>query len=452
MALTTEQVISTKRAAEERLLAIPGVHAVGVGHKTTGGRDTGELCIAVFVVEKKPLAEIPDAERIPPEVDGVPVDVVETPQATRHADTSKYRPVKGGCQIEIASGLSLIDGTLGCLVKITDSGKTALLTNEHVVETLGPNGIVTQPSATCNCCDCCPAAIANLTKKVLSSDLDGATCTLQSSIKWDASIIDIGGVQGTATVALQQAVRKRGRTTLLTNGTVGFLDLSGTRTDGWKYTGQIGINPSGSNPFSSPGDSGSVVVDASVNVVGLLWGGNDDNMGFASPIANAVAQLGIQILTSTAVAVAASEDRANREVLARAVEREVGASAKGRQIIAFYERHAAEVNALVNRNWRVTAVWHRNSGPEIARAVLAVASQPEDVLPAELDGRPLGACIDDVVAALMKYGSEELRRDLVRLNPHVERFAGLSYARALEELDAISREEAAEGFMTDLAS
>src|SRR5260370_15256882 len=57
-----------------------GVHAVGVGAKIVGGKDTGELGIAVFVEKKKRREELAEGEVVPSEIDGVKTDVVETPR------------------------------------------------------------------------------------------------------------------------------------------------------------------------------------------------------------------------------------------------------------------------------------------------------------------------------------------------------------------------------------
>jgi hypothetical protein len=59
----------------QSLLAIPGVTAVALGHKITEGRDTGKHAVVVFVSRKR--ADVPEAERVPSEVGGMPTDVVE---------------------------------------------------------------------------------------------------------------------------------------------------------------------------------------------------------------------------------------------------------------------------------------------------------------------------------------------------------------------------------------
>ena len=62
---------AVKRSIEDSLLAIPGVTGV----------DIEDGAIVAFVEEKKPLAELPEDERIPSRVDGVRIRVREmTPE------------------------------------------------------------------------------------------------------------------------------------------------------------------------------------------------------------------------------------------------------------------------------------------------------------------------------------------------------------------------------------
>jgi hypothetical protein len=72
-----DQVLKVKEDAETRLRTLPGVHAVGIGKKVVAGEPTGELCIAVFLVAKKPLDRLTPQEIVPPEIEGVRTDVVE---------------------------------------------------------------------------------------------------------------------------------------------------------------------------------------------------------------------------------------------------------------------------------------------------------------------------------------------------------------------------------------
>ena len=74
-----DQILKIKEDAESKLRSLPGVHAVGIGKKSVGGKFTNDLAITVFVTEKKPLDQLSPAEVIPAEIDGVKTDVVQTP-------------------------------------------------------------------------------------------------------------------------------------------------------------------------------------------------------------------------------------------------------------------------------------------------------------------------------------------------------------------------------------
>jgi hypothetical protein len=120
----------------------------------------------------------------------------------------------------------------------------------------------------------------------------------------DASVVDIGKVAGKAVAAVGMAVQKRGRTTAHTFGDVASTDFTvsinygdGLGVHVLKH--QIRITPDTSrNPkFSDHGDSGSVVMDSSRNVVGLLFAGaNDGSATFANPIQAALDELNVDLV------------------------------------------------------------------------------------------------------------------------------------------------------------
>jgi hypothetical protein len=127
--------------------------------------------------------------------------------------------------------------------------------------------------------------------------------------------VDIGDVAGTATAAQETAVRKRGRTTELTFGTVDDTNLTvtipyGAGVGSVTLTDQIGIDAdAGQNAsFGRSGDSGSVVVDAERRVVGLYFAGSveetdsDGNViapegayGIANPIQDVLDALNVDM-------------------------------------------------------------------------------------------------------------------------------------------------------------
>lgn len=60
---------------EDRLMRFPNVVGVSEGTRVRGGVDTGEPCLVVYVTHKVPPAELGEADVLPSELDGVPVDV-----------------------------------------------------------------------------------------------------------------------------------------------------------------------------------------------------------------------------------------------------------------------------------------------------------------------------------------------------------------------------------------
>lgn len=67
------QAVKARHA--NQLMSVPGVVSVGVGLRQQSGRLTDEVAIIVMVGEKAPPGKVPAAERLPAQLDGVPVDV-----------------------------------------------------------------------------------------------------------------------------------------------------------------------------------------------------------------------------------------------------------------------------------------------------------------------------------------------------------------------------------------
>lgn len=66
-----------RQAHEAELLRMTNVVGVGVGLRTRGGRRQREVALVVMVRQKVPRAMLAEADVLPVEIDGVPVDVVE---------------------------------------------------------------------------------------------------------------------------------------------------------------------------------------------------------------------------------------------------------------------------------------------------------------------------------------------------------------------------------------
>ena len=304
-----------KATAEKDLLKIPGVNAVDVGFKYVNGKKTDEIAIRVHVTKKKD--KVPANEKIPAEINGIKTDVIEGTYEAQlvakkqvvnvdaQADTNTYRPLQGGVSIgpNRSVGGFIYAGTLGCFVKDNATGKALMLSNFHVMcidNTWHVGDIMDQPSLidTGTAAD----AVGTLNRAVLSAHVDGAVANINAGVSYQATIADIGNIAGTGTAALGDAVRKRGRTTGLTYGTVDGINGTanvnygpaiGTKT----LTNQIFIAPDTSHNamFSDHGDSGSAIVNASNHVVGLLFAGGP-SLTIANPIAFVQSELNVTVI------------------------------------------------------------------------------------------------------------------------------------------------------------
>ncbi len=75
---TMGEVRRIKERHEAELLGKKGVIGCAIGYKYVDGKKTDELCIVVYVKEKKPEEKLKKRDIIPKTIEGVLVDVVES--------------------------------------------------------------------------------------------------------------------------------------------------------------------------------------------------------------------------------------------------------------------------------------------------------------------------------------------------------------------------------------
>lgn len=316
---TLNELISIKQRVEAQFLSRPGVTGVDVGYKETGGVRTDTVAIRIHVAEKK--KRVPADEMVPKDVEGAVTDVLERryePQVASkqvtvglQADTVHYSALEGGISIGPSRAVNgfVFAGTLGAVVVDNVSGQHAALTNFHVAcvdSTWQVGDRQVQPSRIDTGVP--PGSeFGAISRAMITSNVDGAVLSIDGGRANSATIVDIGTVRGTKPAALGMAVRKRGRTTLLTYGTVDGLagtvnvdygDGIGVRT----LSNQISVaSDTTRNPlFSDHGDSGSVVVDVSGYVIGLLFAGSGTST-VVNPIAAVQSELNISVLVGKAL-------------------------------------------------------------------------------------------------------------------------------------------------------
>lgn len=307
------ELVAIKERVEAEYLARPGVTGIDVGYKVVGGVQTDEVAIRVHVAKKK--ASVPKAQLVPASIDGAVTDVLERTyelQVVREpmdfsaqADTTHYATLQGGISMgpSRAIGGFVFAGTLGAIVTDNVSGKKAAVTNFHVAcvdsgWSVGDRQV--QPSRVDT--GTVPGdEFGAILRAVLSSHVDGAVISIDAGETTAGTIVDIGTVNGTKPATLGMVVRKRGRTTGLTHGSVDGLSLSvsvdyGDGLGVHVLTDQVSIaTDTAQNPlFSDHGDSGSVIVDSTGAVVALLFAGSGTNT-VGNPIASVLSELNIAI-------------------------------------------------------------------------------------------------------------------------------------------------------------
>ncbi|MCU0301640.1 MAG: S1 family peptidase [Candidatus Nanopelagicales bacterium] len=376
-----------KSEARDRLLAIPGVHMVGIGYKRRGGAITDELALVVFVDRKLPPGEVKAGWMVPAEVAvtgpggermTVITDVVERARPVEYphlADGSlagRVRPVPGGRSIQGGLG----GGTLGGWVWDDRNDAPVLLSNRHVLGTTA-GGDVFQPWGS-------SVAADRIADNVRTGTLDATIAAPSSSAHVLYEIEGVGpGVYETTTAVLGMAVEKSGATTEHTTGQVVVVNLS---TGHAGSTNDFEVHPDPGQPrFAYFGDSGSLIVERThptgatwKRVVGLLWGGDPpEGNAYGHQIEDVFADLGLTTVCAGALADivdslfartfaelpparigrpgadAIGLTVARQRGLARDLEREIGQTRRGARLVKLVHKHrVALVAAAVSRESR----------------------------------------------------------------------------------------------------
>ena len=296
-----------QEANEERLLDLPNVIGVATGFRERGGELTDEIAVQVFVERKLPRPRLAPSQIVPERVPGyeaapVRTDVIETTVPEAQQDTTRYRPVPGGCSIGAEASVNA--GTLGGWACDNTDDTIVLLSNNHVIsnlDTLPALRRIVQPGrfdggvlpddvigslkrhVPVNTIANPPAAGAVIPTSVV----DAAIGRVDDDIDIDHDVLQIGpAVYEIRAPALNMNVQKRGRTTrLTTNGRIVSVGMTFNTT----YRNQTRISRvqnafrirlTDGNLFSDSGDSGSLIFDqqagqlrGTLPVVGLLYAG-----------------------------------------------------------------------------------------------------------------------------------------------------------------------------------
>jgi hypothetical protein len=313
--------IAVQAANQESLLASDGVRGVGIGAKD------GSLAIVVLVDSTNRQAQLPATLNNLP----VSVQVVGPFHAGlcggSNPQISYPLPVPLGVSggNVIMFGTCCASGTVGLKDRDNATGTIGWISNNHVVGHGADGCPSTAPVGTTQYqpgsidVSCNPSQdIGTLARVIPISFASGANnvvdCgfVLSSDEEISGEILNLGPQVNNAVPAfIGQVVRKNGRTSSCTEGTVTAINLTvpvnysetgvcatacGTAT----FTNQIMYSPtSPSTTMSMPGDSGSPVVDANNNAVALNFAGDGLVNGIGNPIQAVLDALNVSLSTIT---------------------------------------------------------------------------------------------------------------------------------------------------------
>ena len=259
-----DRLLKVMRKHRKRLLQLPNVRSVDVGYEFTDGRSTGRLAIRVHVNEKQPEAALKRSERLPEQIDGFPVDVIESNPELQAVNRDAHQtPVIGG--VTLGNTRSGEIGTLGAVVFDQDSLQPMALSNYHVmvVEPPQKTDTIAQPKTSA-----AADALGNLER--WDKSYDCAVCRIVSR-PVSAELADLGICRGIRNALVGMKVVKSGRTTAVTRGVI-------DGTSGVEFTVVPDSDfPAAMGEISAGGDSGSLWLEASSSdAVGLHYAGETD--------------------------------------------------------------------------------------------------------------------------------------------------------------------------------
>ncbi|MER5388570.1 hypothetical protein [Saccharopolyspora sp. NPDC002686] len=308
---------------EDQLLDLPGVTAVDIGAKRRAGRSTGEQVIVVSVARKRPREQLKPDACVPLDVFGIPTDVVEEQPVLQHIHCAEDEPltprprraerpgvISGGSGIAPCRAVHLAPpevtsagphrriGTLGALVTGVAPMAVAMGLTTFDVGCLDDGWSVGDRMA-----DPEGGRVhAELARAALSGRVDAAAVALAPGSATTCVVEGIGPITGPATAYPGERVSKNGFGTGVTVGVVTSVDAT-IRLDHGDALGvrvlreQVRIVGSPSR-FCGAGDAGSAVLGPGGRVIGLHVAGScDGTVGFASPIADVLAELDVELCT-----------------------------------------------------------------------------------------------------------------------------------------------------------
>ena len=297
-------LVDLQRRHVDWLLDHPDVTAVDVNHKTVGGEQTDQLSLVIWVKQKLPEEEVSKNRRLPREIEGFQTDVVEG-EIQLVSATCTCRPslgeLRGGHCIKIKNSNSQV-GTLGYFTVRTDNASDiGILSNCHVTGEIGnmiatndrrltsTGGTGTAPSV--------QHYAAEVTVAECNDQVDASHSTLCTDPP-TFMLKDGTVVAGRETASLGGSARFCGCASgCVDSGTITSVDFctnvecTGCNSGSFNRCNQILFTPAPQDC-----DSGSLLINpVTNNAIGLVYAAANSTHGVATPIADVLTALGVDL-------------------------------------------------------------------------------------------------------------------------------------------------------------
>ena len=287
---------------QDTLLARGNVVGLGIGHKITEEKDTGEPCLTLFVSQKLDPGMIRVDDMIPKTIGEFKTDVVETGEIfagvnaaedSPEPDTEeeevgiealkgRMRPAQGGYSV---GHYRITAGTIATAVTDTSPypgipRKYYILSNNHVLANSNDartGDPILQPGPydggrypkdlIAHLSRYVPIRFDGSPNYVDAAIAEGQFHDLNREVYW------IGYVKGVRAVKVGEIVQKTGRTTNYTTGRVTAINATVNVNYGSGRVARM-MRQIVTTNMSAGGDSGSLLCDLNENAVGLLFAGS----------------------------------------------------------------------------------------------------------------------------------------------------------------------------------
>ena len=332
------QLLEAQRLSQEDLLRRNGVVGVAIGFRNYKERSTDQLAVSVLVEQKKPVEALSEDDLVPQQVHGMRTDVIEIGKLEAQVDPrDRFRPnIPAGVSIGhyrvtagtlgavvydrdtgeplLLSNNHVLANSNGAKIgdAILQPGPTDhgvrpddVVAKLHHIEMLRFIGAAPPapapappplfPTGGCDIVDLfvwVGNALAKLNGSgkrlasvpveqaqarsgpVFPNKVDAALARPNNPMIFPGEIAGIGRPNGTRKPQLGMKVRKHGRTTGYTEGTVALLnatvDVAYGENKEARFVGQVIASP-----MSQGGDSGALIMEeGSLNAVGMLFAGS----------------------------------------------------------------------------------------------------------------------------------------------------------------------------------